>query len=205
MTSQRSFSVSPVLLFTLLALTYSFFYHAGQDNENARLEQARMIAEFGALNIDRYLNSADVITFEGVTYPNKAPGITLLAAPLWKVFHPLFESFASSSNTADHLTCHLITFSLSGLPTALIAVLLFVFLRQKTRNESFSLLLSLSYGLGSIAFPFATLLFSHQLAACLLFSALFLLYKDKPAMLPAGVLLGYSITTEYPCALAMIP
>ncbi len=205
MTQPPSYSISPKTLFLLFALTYCFFYHAGQDNENARLAQARVIAEYGALNIDRYINSADVIKFEGATYPNKAPGISLLAAPLWKVIHPFSQSLFSSPETAEHITCHCITLCLAGFPTALIGALLLLFIRARTENEPLALLLSLSYALGSIAFPFATLLFSHQLAACMLFAAFYLLSKETPSMLPAGILLGYSITTEYPAALAVAP
>src|SRR5262249_39479147 len=67
--------------------------------------------------------------------------------------------------------------------------------------------LALTYGLGTIALPFANHFFSHQLAAALLFGAFVLLYRARHGELAeryallAGGLLGCAVITEYPTAL----
>ena len=64
-------------------------------------------------------------------------------------------------------------------------------------------------GFGTILLPFATILFSHVLSACLGFAAFYLLWRERERerggglglIAAAGVLAGYAIGIEYPLAL----
>jgi hypothetical protein len=70
----------------------------------------------------------------------------------------------------------------------------------------------LAIWLGTLAFPFSTIFFSHQLTAALLAFAFFLLLKLRSREIEptwrtgvmaggAGFLMGFSVTTEYPVAI----
>ena len=71
----------------------------------------------------------------------------------------------------------------------------------------------LGYGLLTPAFAYANAFFGHQLSAALLFFAFFWLFRadpaannqpvrlNPPALAAIGLLLGYSVMTEYPAAL----
>ena len=67
---------------------------------------------------------------------------------------------------------------------------------------------AVALGAGTLILPFATLFFSHVLAATLAFAAFAVLWRERagPPRLPlvaaAGVLAGLAITTEYPLGLA---
>jgi hypothetical protein len=53
-------------LFTLIWMSYAYFYQATGDNEAARLDQLRALVEDHTLKIDQYWwSSADVIHLSG--------------------------------------------------------------------------------------------------------------------------------------------
>ena len=62
-------------------------------------------------------------------------------------------------------------------------------------------------GIGTLVLPFATVYFSHVLAAALGFGAFGLLWKEREApqrlalVAAAGFLSGFAVTTEYPLAI----
>jgi hypothetical protein len=66
---------------------------------------------------------------------------------------------------------------------------------------------AVALGLGTLVLPFATMLFSHVLAAALAFASFALLWRQRAAraralpLLAAGVLAGVGIVVEYPIAL----
>jgi hypothetical protein len=66
---------------------------------------------------------------------------------------------------------------------------------------------ALTLGVGTLVMPFATMLFSHLLAALLGFAAFAILWREREGprriglVAAAGLLAGLSITTEYPLAI----
>lgn len=66
---------------------------------------------------------------------------------------------------------------------------------------------ALTLGAGTLVMPFATMLFSHLLAAFLGFAAFAVLWREREAapriglVAAAGLLAGFAITTEYPLAI----
>lgn len=207
------------LLFVFFFFSFSFFYQAGQDNENARLDQARTLVENGEFRINRYsFNTADVVEFEGGVYPNKAPGGTFLIVPHYWLFSTALSFLPVSPATAEHLVCWLINLTSLGLLSALLCAAMFVVLRRMLGRDADALFITLAYGLGTIAFPFSTILFSHQITAALLFLAFAGLYLNKDELSSGaavnrlgaklgfvGFLLGYAMTCEYPAAIAAAP
>jgi PA14 domain len=211
----------PIALFIFFFVTFAYFFQSGSDNENARFDQARAIVERGQLHINEFAgNTADVVVKDSRVYPNKAPGGSLLIVPHYLIFSRLLSLLPLSRPVAQHLTAYLMTLFSVGLAAALLNVVLFLVLEKILARRVDALFLTLAYGLGSIAFPFSTLLFSHQLTAALIFLSFaiqfFLEESKRRRALPrtrrvygsvflSGCLLGYSLTCEYPAAIALPP
>jgi len=99
----------------------------------------------------------------------------------------------------------------SALPSAVLGVLLYSLLKAMAVVPAHRLGVVLLYALGTGAFPYANTFMGHQLAATILFAAFYLLFKMKqgnPAraqLVLVGFLLGYTLITEYPALLIVIP
>ncbi len=209
-----------LLLFLLLWTTYAYFYQSTQQNEAARFDQTRAIVQDRTLAIDKYRwNSADVIRYSknGVDriYPNKAPGTTFLGVVPFLISSlslKLFTAIGLPEWIYWHLVAYLtITFTISLL-SALAAVAMYGILKRMTLDVGFSALAVLAIWLGTMAFPFSTLFFSHQQAAAQLAIAFYLLFRvgwDKSGserrlgafLCAGGLLMGFTVTTEYPTVL----
>jgi len=208
-----------LFLFLLLWSTYAYFYQSTQDNEAARLDQTRAIVQDGTLLINKYWwNSADVIHYakDGTDhiYPAKAPGMSFVAVIPFAVFSVLLNFFRAVG-LPEWIYWHLVTYLTIvftvNLLSALTAVATYRVLKRVTADSYFSVFIVLAIWLGSLAFPFSTVFFSHQLTAALLAIAFYLLFKVRwetslsrltvLECLLAGFLMGFSVTTEYPTAL----
>ncbi len=208
-----------LVLFVLLWATYAYFYQSAQHNEAARFDQIRSLLEDGTVAIDRFAyNTADVVVVErgGIrhVYPAKAPGTALFGlAPFWLVSRAL-APFALAPALHWHLVAYLTTILTIGLLSAASAAVLFRLIMSMTGDARASLLAVLAVWLGSIAFPFSTVFFSHQQVAALLVFAFAILYRLRrtdraaspwrraAAVALAGFLIGFAVTSEYPAALA---
>jgi len=100
-----------------------------------------------------------------------------------------------------------LTFVASVLPTVLIGVLMYRLLgRLATQQRWPRIAIVLGYGLLTPAFAYAGAFYGHQLSAACVFMAFYLVFMNVKRLSPAvllgvGLLLGYSIITEYPSAL----
>jgi hypothetical protein len=101
-----------------------------------------------------------------------------------------------------------------GVPSALAVVMLYLLLKAFTTWRAVPIVLALAYGLATLAFPYSTLFYGHQLTAALLLSGFALLARAKSDtahspqpgfLMTVGLLLGYAVVVEYPSALALIP
>jgi hypothetical protein len=99
---------------------------------------------------------------------------------------------------------------MAGLPTALTTLMILRFLSRNGWTLPGATLGALGYGLGSMAFPWATTFFGHQLAAFFSFGAFYLVWTTRacsaesrrPRLLLAGWMLGFLPVIEYPGAIA---
>jgi hypothetical protein len=117
-----------------------------------------------------------------------------------------------------------LTLVASALPSALLGVLIYCLSARFKASRPYRIGLALGYGLMTPAFAYAWAFYGHQLSALLLFSAFWLAFqigeaaneegKGQQSSLPArqtpryavrllviGLLLSYSVITEYPSAL----
>jgi hypothetical protein len=209
-----------LLLLLLLWSTFAYFYQATQQNEAVRFDQTRAIVQDHTLAIDKYwFNSADVIHYsrdgQDRIYPNKAPGTSLLAVPTFLVASLLLKPALAAGLPLGiywHLVAYVTTIFNISLLSALAATAMFLVLRRMTADVGFSVLTVLAIWLGTLIFPFSTLFFSHAQAAAQLVIAFYLLFRIRHDgvesvrqaqvfLVLAGLLIGFSVTTEYPTLL----
>lgn len=208
-----------LLLFVFLWVSFAWFFHTGGDNENAHFDQIRALAEDGGWNIDHLAgNTADVITVHGHIFPNKAPGMTFLGVVPWKISRALISIAPLSEVAQVHFVSYFVLLSTLGVFSALTGCALYTFLWRLGLSPVIALLFTLLYSLGTIAFPFSTIFFSHQLAASFLFLGFFLLWRQRQIdigqnlgewlsrirIVLAGALLGFAPVLEYPAALGTV-
>ncbi len=214
--AKRSVGAGSIVL--LLFLAYSYFIPRGAMwNADTRLFLAASIVDHGSLSIDPYAPyTGDIASSGSHYYSDKAPGSSLLAVPVYAFVKVVlyrgqtnYEDLLSTDEQqrTDFLPRYLITLLLVSLPSALLGGLFFKLLAYVGLGPRWRLLLTLGYGLGTMAFAFSTVFFGHQIAALLLFAAFYLLFQvrwgERSAwlVLVAGLLAGYAIITEYPAAL----
>jgi hypothetical protein len=99
-----------------------------------------------------------------------------------------------------------ITFVVVVLPSALLGLLMYRVLARFTPKTWPRIAVVLGYGLLTPAFAYASAFYGHHLSAVLLFAAFYLVFTCQPSLstkslLVIGLLLGYSVITEYPTIL----
>ncbi|MBI3784255.1 MAG: hypothetical protein HY270_12735 [Deltaproteobacteria bacterium] len=217
------------LLVVTLFTCYAYFPARWADwNQNSRFDLTRALVEQRTIRIDAYyLNTGDYSAFGGHVYSDKAPGLSFVAVPAYYAFEavagiPLVQSalnrmaanpaFASTlrqdgsglqnEKVAVAAALCAVTWVVVSLPSVLLALLLYRGLRRTSVATGDASLMVLAYGLATIAFPYSTVFYGHQLAAVLLFAAFQLLSGDRiPSsgrLFIAGVLLGLAVLTEFP-------
>lgn len=198
-------------VFALVLLSASYFFQSSGHNEAARFDQMRSVMEHGEWWIDRFSgNTADTIHLDGHTYPNKAPGTTLLGLLPWGLARLALSLLPLDEEKQLTLVTWALTILMSALPTALTSLLILRFLARNGWTRNSATLLALGYGLGTIAFPWATVFFGHQLSASLAFAAFYLVWGSRWSpegsrtcrLGGAGLMLGFLPVIEYPGAIA---
>jgi hypothetical protein len=106
-----------------------------------------------------------------------------------------------------------LSFLTNAVPTALLCVLIYRLLARFGSGQGSRIFVALAYGLLTPAFAYANSFYGHQLSAFLLFAAFYLLFPLDPSqnqslvkpgamrLFGIGLLLGYSVVTEFPAAL----
>jgi hypothetical protein len=213
-------------LFVLCFAAYAYFYQAGGWNQNVRFDLVRSLVEQRTAAIDAtYRNTGDLACRGPAgrcltprpergdhAYADKAPGASWLAVPVHAVVHALGGSDAPSPGYLN-AAAYASTVWAVALPSAVAVALLYVLLGSLGMSPRSRAVFALAYGLGSLAFPYATLLYGHQLAAAFLLMAFAVLVRARhgphaptPALLlGTGALLGAAVVVEYPAALAVVP
>ncbi len=168
----------------------------------------------------------------GHFYSDKAPGLSLAALPSMALAYRAFRRFAGTGPT-DYLpvavrgggpsrepspafkALTLIgTMATSAPATALAVALLYSLGRRLGADHAGALIGALSFGLASPALGWSSAFFGHALAGALLFLGFAASYQlvsiDRSRDIATqawsipGLLLGYSVLTEYTCAVPAI-
>ncbi len=200
----------PLLLFLLVLFFYAYFLQfIGRESWNAasRLNLTYALAEYGTFRIDAYhQNTGDKVFYRGHYYTDKAPGLSLLAVPGY-----LF--FKRAGVDSERYMRYWLTLFAVGLPSALGALVfwgltgIFGDLSRRTR-----LGITLAYSLGTLAFPFSTVFYGHQLAAATGLAAFYILVRKSGARGPnspsllflSGFLAGYAFLSDFPAGIILV-
>ena len=210
-------------LFVLCLAAYAWFYQAGAWNQNVRFDLVRSLAEQGTSVIDDYYRNTGDLSCVGRegrcldpdpaagrhAYCDKAPGASWLALPIYAF---LWAADGRAPPDARFLVgaSYLCTVFAVGVPTALGAVLLSRMSRTLGVDRNVGVGSGLAYGLATMVFPYATVLFGHSLAASLAIGGFSPLARLRHApcgastprlLAAAGASLGAAVAVEYPCAL----
>ncbi len=219
-------------LFLLLAVSYGYFSPSALWNENSRFDLTRSLVERGRLDIDPYhVNTEDKAFRAGHYYSDKAPAASWLGALGYGAFYafrkltgkPLPKQWIThpkgspSPKTGRPLTGPLLGYNgayyrglamanltANVLPAAAALAFLFLLLARRY-GQGPALFASLTFGLASPWWPYATLLYGHVLAgSCLLLAFLATVWHRRPngwRLALVGHLLGWAVAAEYPAAL----
>ncbi|MEZ4368801.1 MAG: hypothetical protein R2939_21360, partial [Kofleriaceae bacterium] len=200
-----------IAVFVTVLVAYGYFYQAGGWNQNSRFDLVRAIVEDGTLKIDRFeKNTGDESKRDGHYYSDKAPGLSLLAVPVWGAAQLVISQPPSARALAwGAWTSTVVTV---GVPSALAVVALLALARRLGASTGAATALALAYGLGTLAWPYATLLYGHQLIGALMLIAFAVLATGPPSgatlsarrLAGAGALLGVAVVVEYTAALAAV-
>ena len=182
-----------------------FFYLGGNWNVESRNAQIFALAERGTLVIDSYPllspGGGDAARYQGHYYSDKLLGPSLVAVPFyWAARHALSAGgldFRHSVYFALRLT-NVLT---NAIPSALLAALLYLFLSELGLDPRLRAWLAFTYGLGTLAFPYSTVLFGHQLAAVAIAFAFMLLWRQREEWsnrraIVAGALTGFAAISD---------
>jgi hypothetical protein len=180
-------------------------------NEVVRIEAAVAMGEFASVTIDPviadYGLSEDVSLRKGHLYSDKAPGLSLLAVPLFWIGSAVLEPATDHGLPAYWTLRHLMTAVLVALPTALLPFLLLC--RASSVPDHLRAPLATVLALSTPLWTYGTVFFGHAPAAVLIGVAWWLLCGDDGDVSVGrirtsfwgGVAAGFAVATEYPTVL----
>ncbi len=203
------------LLFVLVWLSAAWFGSWEFNPNNAtRLFAAISIVEDGDAVIDDFAPlTIDKAQFDGHTYLDKAPGMTLMALPaIAAVTWATGERSAAVPHVFGdpalgrflRLRQWAAVASGPALLTALAALLLFDLGLSLTGRAGAGLFAALSYGLGSPVWGWSTTITGHAAVAALFVVAVWAFWNARTRAIAAlgGVALGWAVVVEYQAVLA---
>ena len=217
-------------IFLTFFIIYSIFICWIGSNELSSFNLTRAMIDQGRLDIDSYYNNTvDRSLYNDHYYSNKANGASLLASPIyasWKFIYnnffpqsfidsnkpmPDYQTFIVGNNVelVDYvnfgffikISMILITVFTSCLLSSLTVLLLYKISKYFTKNERHRIMLIIIYGLGTLAFPYATVFFIHSITTFFLFLSFYFLFKLKidgeyKYIIFAGFTSGYAIIVD---------
>lgn len=211
----------PLLIFILLLICYAYVLPRWSDwNQNSRLNLVLAIVDDGTVSIDRYVaNTGDYAVYNGRTYSDKPPGLSLLAVPIYMVLSPILDwpllrdrlqslggSGALESTLREDgsglqpdkvrfaLVQYVLTLAVVATTAAALGVVFYLTLLRFGVGPTPAAFGALAYGLGTSAAPYAGNFYAHQLTAALLLGAFYVAWpRDDEQGRPAyarGLLCG---------------
>jgi len=213
------------LLFLLFFVTYGYFFQGGGWNQNIRICQIRAILHDHTFIIDTYkedsknpyfefVNSGDWAYYNGHFYSNKAPGLSFLSLLPFGLTEycarHIFPGSIEQQVFVSAVASNLCTVVLSGV---LLCLLLFYVLNHFLHvSQTQSLLLTVCFGFGTLAFSYSTIFYGHVPAAffCFLAFVLALAIKQKETQnikltaLCSGLSVSCAVLIEPSCMCALI-
>ena len=182
-----------------------FFYVGGNWNVESHYAQTFALAEHGSLIIDGYpflpRGGGDAAFYRGHYYSDKLIGPSLVAAPIYRLLRETATVSEISYPWDLYLAFRLTNVATNALPSALLGALLYLFLAELGLTTQLRVWLAFTYGLGTLALPYSTALFGHQLAAVAIAGAFMLLWRQRAEWshrraIAAGALAGFAAISD---------
>ena len=209
-----------IVLFALVWLSCVWFGSwERNDNQATRMYAAIGLVERGDASIDRYAAlTIDKAVFDGHTYLDKPPGMTLMALPaVWiadratgdRASH--YDAAIGSYDFDRYLRLRVRLAAAMGpaLLTALAAVLLFDLGAGLTGGAGAGLFAALGYALGTPVWGWSTTLLGHAVVADLYIVAIWAIVRGlalrrgaSSYALLVGLALGWAVVVEHQAVLA---
>jgi hypothetical protein len=191
-----------------LVFAYVFLVQPSGDNQKAHLALVRALAD-GVPYVDEQVRSAelasvDTTRFEGHLYAAKAPGLAFFTLPFYAALD------AAGADLDGEPSRFLWALHLWGAVLPAVALLLLVRWVGDLFEPGLGIAAAVVLGGATLVLPFATLYFSHVLAATLGFAAFALLLRERrgpPSVTTvalAGLVAGLGVTVEYPLGLGAL-
>ena len=195
-----------VVVLCAAAVAFAMPYRQPNCNTGAHLALVQSLAH-GNRTIDAvYGESCDTSWWHGHFYANKAPGLALVTVPWYELLraaHMLRPDAAASAGYPEAIRAiprrDLWLLGLWGAVLPALALLVLVRRVAEGVEPGVGTAAAALLGFATLVLPFASLLFSHVLAALLGFGAFALLRRNRVAA--AGLLAGAAVVVEYPLAL----
>ena len=228
-----------ILLPLGLALLFAFIYTPPrwQDwNQNSRFNLTRAIVDEGTVRIDRYAeNTGDYAEIDGHIYTDKAPGLSLMAVPVYAVTstlepHGLGQlsyrighsgGFAASLSPDGQglsddridtaVALHIATILTVSVPAVVMLLLMYLIVERVVGCRTAATLSTLAIGLATPVFTYSQAFYGHIPAAACIIGILALVILNDAECLSArrlaaiGLLAGWAIVIEYPVAVILLP
>lgn len=192
----------------VLGFAFAFLIQPTGDNQKAHYALVRALAD-GRATVDEVrtnpnLRTIDVTEHDGHLYAAKSPGLALFSLPAYVVLDR-----AGVDTDGD---TRRILWALHLWGTVLPAIVLLLLVRRLADDvePGLGIAAAVTLGTATLILPFATLYFSHVLAATLAFGGFALLWLERkraprPASVGAsGLLVGLAVTTENSGAIAAV-
>ncbi|HVR05595.1 MAG TPA: hypothetical protein VMS02_06095 [Solirubrobacteraceae bacterium] len=195
----------------LVGLAYATLIESFSWNQTSHFDLLRALYN-GTTQIDAYqTNTGDKVHYHGHWYSVRAPGLALFALPWYTLLQAVDAdewAYHSRAQRGDNELIYLVGLWGNVLPG--LALMLLLAAAAERLQPGFGAATAVTFGLGTLALPLSTLLFSHIFTACLGFAAFVLLMRERdgpPRVWPAataGLLVGYAIASEYPLAFVAV-
>lgn len=182
-----------------------FFYLGGNWNIDSRNAQIFALAEGRTLIIDSYpslpIGGGDAALYQGHYYSDKLIGPSLIAAPFYRLFRETATASELSYGPSVYVALRLTNIVTNAIPSALLGALLYLFLAELGLGAQLRVWLAFAYGLGTLAFPYSTALFGHQIAAVAITGSFMLLWYQRAEWsnkraIAAGALAGFAAISD---------
>jgi hypothetical protein len=137
----------------------------------------------------------DFASYGGHIYSDKAPLGSFLGVPIYFIL----RFFTSDFNT----NAYFVSLFTSGLLTSATAVILYDFGKYFKVNSQIRTIIALAFGLGSMAFFYGTVFFSHSITSFFGFTAFYLLFtykhngKSTKKIILSGLFSAFAVSSDY--------
>lgn len=165
--------------------------------------------------VDQIAATGDVSYFDGHFHPNKAPGTSFLALPAYYVLGHIEKLFGIDPDSWWVLTCNawLTSVFSVGLISALGSMVFFRLSVRLSGDLRAALISTLAFTFGTMYFPYATMLYEHNIIAAALLASFALIYRLKLSpdvckartwLVLSGMVAAFAAITNY-LAVLVVP